>query len=238
MNSVSAENQPAQTVPAGTTAPAEEDAVMPGPFDPVLAASVGDLRRAVEGTTSWDLATFVHLAGIYESAADAVHSVIDRADSWCETLEPEVVEEVLEDLDVITELLLAAEHDEMLVEETFLAARRERPAEPGDDRLVTVGLRVDPIRFHLPSSHLLPMLLRQIAGGRFDGNHRMLTVPVWLRRRLETLVPWTGIHLVGVVDEVPDGDILAVANSLWEPREVCDYQSPITVLEAARRLVE
>ena len=215
-----------------------EDGVPPEPFDAALAASVANLLADVAATESWNLATFVRLAGTYETLTGRVGDVLDCADAWGDSLEPASVDDVLERLDTITELLRAAEQDDTVAEDTLRAIRRELPVEPEDERLVTAVLRVDPIRFHRPSVQLLPMLLRQLSGWRFHGSHRMLTVPVWLQRHLESLDPWSGIHVVGVLQDVPDGDILEVANSLWEPRETCEYQSPIAVLAAARRLVE
>jgi hypothetical protein len=80
------------------------------------------------------------------------------------------------------------------------------------------------------------MLLRQLNGKRFDGTHRILTMPRWLCRRIENHSAHTRIWIVELVESVPTGEILEVANTLWEPRQSGAYQSPVAVLEAARLL--
>lgn len=201
-----------------------------------LVAEAEHLLDDVTNTRDWTFETFMRHARLFEEISAEIDSTFDRADNYGTVLEPAQVEHVLETLDATREKLLAAEQDENLAAETFTIAKNEYPAEEGDDTIVTIGLRVNPVRFRGPQAHILPLLLRQLVGKPFDGSHRLLTVPKWLVRRLERHSSLTGIWLAGIVEEVPTGELLEIANALWEPRGTGEYQSPVAVLEAARLL--
>lgn len=205
-------------------------------LDPELVASAAKLLADVTGPASWDLETFMHRTRVYEELFSDVEDALDHADNYGDVIDPDLVEDVLETLDAIAEALFAAEQGDALREETFSAARAEYPGEPGDDDLVTAGIRVDPTMFGRPRAHIVHMLLRQLNGGRFDGGYRIMTMPRWLHRRIELHSPHTRIWIVELLEGVPTGEILEVANSLWEPRTAGEYQSPAAVLEAARLL--
>ena len=206
------------------------------PFDPELFAAVENLRNDVETTTTWNLDTYLRKSRLHETLMEEVERKLDTADSYGDELDPEIVEAVLENLDVTAEKLFSAEQDEVLAEETFRTARTEFPLEPGDDCLVTAGIRVDPFSVCRPRAHILHMLLRQINGKRFHGSHRIMTMPRWLYRRIELHAEHTRIWIVELVESVPTGDILEVANSLWEPNRSGSFESPSAVIEAARLL--
>lgn len=205
-------------------------------FDTELYAAVENLLSDVDATVTWTLDGFLQKCRLHEDLLEEVERKLDTADTYGEEFEPEVVEAVLENLDVTAEKLFAAEQDGILAEETFRTARSEFPLEPDDDRLVTVGVRVDPFSARRPRAHLLHMLLRQLNGKRFDGSYRIVTMPRWLYRRIENHAEHARVWIVGLDESVPTGEILEVANSLWEPQQSGAYQSPVAVLEAARLL--
>ena len=205
-------------------------------FDPELFAAVENLCADIDATTTWTLDAYLSKARLHEDLLREVESMFDTADMYGDELDPEIVEAVLENLDATAEKLFAAEQDELLAEETFRTARTEFPQEPGDDQWVTVGVKVDPFSARRPRAHTLHMLLRQLNGKRFDGSHRIMTMPRWLYRRIESNSDHTRIWIVELVESVPTGDILEVANSLWEPGQPGSYESPSAVIEAARLL--
>lgn len=203
-------------------------------LDPELVASTAGLLADVEGTTLWDLETFMRRTRIYEEIASDIEDALDRADNYGWQIDPDLVEDLLETLDALVEKLFAAEQDGALCKETFTYAKSEYPYESGDDEIVTVAVRVDPISFGRPRAHVLHMLLRQLNGRHFDSGYRIMTMPRWLQRRIERHSEHTRIWIVELLEGVPTGEIIEVANSLWEPRLQGPYQSPVSVLEAAR----
>lgn len=216
--------------------PTDEETFEYETLDPELVAATAHLFANVTETTAWNLETFMKHTRIYEELSMDIERAFDVADNYGAHIDPDLVEDLVETLDAITEKLFAAEQNELLAEETFMYARSEYPAEPGDDRIVTAGIRVCPISFGRPRSHILHMLLRQLTGKRFDGGHRIMTMPRWLYRRIELHSEHTRIWIVDLLEGVPTGEILEVANSLWEPHTEGAYQSPVSVLEAARLL--
>lgn len=203
---------------------------------PELVTATAHLLAGIAGTTTWNLETFLQHARMHEEISSELGDALDRADNYGERIDPDLVEDILETLDAIAEKLFAAEQDELLAAETFTYARSEYPTEPGDDDIVTAGIRVDPTSFGRPRAHVLHMLLRQMTGNRFNGGYRIMTLPRWLYRRIERHSPHTRIWIVDLLEGVPTGEILEVANSLWEPRSQGPYQSAVGVLEAARLL--
>lgn len=223
--------------PVATCAPdPDEEFFGYEPLAPELVAETAGLLDDVKDTASWTLETFLQRARLFEDISSEVENVFDRADNYGERIDPDLVEDLLETLDAIAERLFAAEQDDALREETFAHARSEYPNEPGDDEIVTVGVRVDPISFGRPRAHVLPMMLRQLNGRHFDGGYRIMTMPRWLHRRIDLHSEHTRIWIVELLEGVPTGEMLEVANSLWEPRSQGAYRSPAAVLEAARLL--
>jgi hypothetical protein len=204
--------------------------------DPELVLAVETILADVEKTGTWTFATFMGLAGRFEGAAADVERTLDTADSYGTILEPSTVEHLLETLDVIGEKLLAAEQDGNLAVETARVARQQHPYQDGDDDIVTIGVRVTPLLSRRPQTNVTTLLLRQFVGKQFDWRHRIVSVPRWFVRRVERLSPIAGVWIAEIVEDVPTGEILEIANGLWEPRHEGVYQSPLAVLDAARFL--
>jgi hypothetical protein len=222
--------------PVNSAPPTDEEIFGYETLDPELVTATAQLLANVTGTTAWNLEAFMQHTRVYEELSMDIERAFDVADSYGDQIDPDIVEDLLETLDAITEKLFAIEQDELLAEETFTYARSEYPAEPGDDKIVTAGIRVCPISFGRPRPHVLHMLLRQLTGKRFDGGYRIMTMPRWLYRRIELYSEHTRIWIVALLEGVPTGEVLEVANSLWEPHTEGAYQSPVSVLEAARLL--
>jgi hypothetical protein len=208
------------------------------PVDTRLIDDAEALQQQLEETTLWDLETFMLRARVYEAiVADADH-MIDTADTYCEELDPELLDRLYTAIERCADNLYHAEHDSTLVAETFAAARDEFPSEPGDDELVTVGVAMNPLSFRRPQAHIVVLLLRQLVGHRFAGGYRLLTMPLWLKRRIEQHSPHTSIRIVAEATGVPSNDVLDVANGLWEPQPWREsaYMSVDAAIEAARLL--
>lgn len=220
-----------------TSAPHEDTETGYEPVDPELVDGAAGLLARLEATTTWDLATWMHHAGTYEELTDKAELIFDLADSYGEDLEPETVAHLIDTLDGIAQRIVAAEQDDALARETLLAARAECPVEPGDEELVTVAVRVDSRSFHTRRADIVTLLLRQLIGNGFDGSYRLVVAPRWLVTRLENRALHTTIWIVETIDDIPDRNVLDVANGLWEPQQQGPYRAPADAINAARLLV-
>lgn len=211
----------------------------PAPFEFVLADDATALREEVTTCGNWTIEKFLRHARSHQEMSDELADLADRADLYGDALDEARLAKVRDDLDTARDALLMAEQDPGLAAQTLARARREYSGEnfrEDEDRElpIIVALLLHPRNFGAPIPHTVPTLLRQINGGPLTGSRRILTVPLWLCRRIESWGHEYGVHSIERLPGTADPDTLEAANCLWEPRTDGPYDSPHTALEAAR----
>jgi hypothetical protein len=218
---------------------ATEDELRPAPLEFALADDARALREEVASCDNWTIEKFLRHARSHQEMSDELVDLVDRADLYGDALNEARLAKVRDDLDAARDALLTAEQDPGLAAQTLVRARREYSGEDfreGEDRElpIIVALLLHPRNFGEPIPHTVPTLLRQINGGPLAGSHRILNVPLWLCRRIESWGHEYGVRRVERLPGTADPDTLEAANCLWDPRTDGPYDSPSAALEAAR----